>query len=313
MGRSGVLREPAVIAAIDCGTNSTRLLVVDPGGEVRAREMRITRLGEGVDATHTLAPPAIDRTLTVLREFRSVMDSEHVGRTRLVATSAVRDAANGEEFLRAAGQIVGVDAELLSGTEEGRLSYTGATSGLLPGPGDNVVVDIGGGSTELVTECHGEILAVSMHLGCVRLSERYLPHDPPEAAEIAGVVEMIGRELDRAVVEVPELKTIRDRSRLIGLAGTVSTLAALELGLVHYERERVHHAVLTRQTVERWCDMLGAETAPQRAKRVGMLDGRQDVIVGGALVLREVMTRLGFAECLVSESDILDGMVQSVQ
>jgi exopolyphosphatase/guanosine-5'-triphosphate,3'-diphosphate pyrophosphatase len=301
------------VAAIDCGTNSTRLLIVDGAGTVRQRCMRITRLGQGVDATHALAPEAMERTLDVLRDYRTSMEAEGVGRARLVATSAARDADNGAEFLRAAGEAIGTEAELLSGDEEGRLSYRGATSGLSPFAGDTVVVDIGGGSTELVLGRHGDIAAYSMDLGCVRLSERYLEHDPPTAGEVADLVLAIGAGLDLARAAVPALGALGEQRRLIGLAGTVSTLTALELGLVEYERERVHHATLTRRSVERWCATLGGEPASARARRAGMIEGRQDVIVGGALILREVMAGLEFSECLVSESDILDGMVESLR
>ncbi|HEY3843529.1 MAG TPA: exopolyphosphatase [Acidimicrobiales bacterium] len=306
------MRASGVAAAVDCGTNSTRLLIVDADGEVRVRRMRITRLGKGVDATHQLDPEAMARTVAVLSEYRSLMDAEGVVRARLVATSAVRDATNGDAFLRAAADVIGTEAELLSGDEEGRLSYAGATAGLAPGGGDSVVVDIGGGSTELVMERDSDLRTVSLDLGCVRLSERYLRSDPPRPTELAEAVGEIGAELDRAVLAIPGLEALRPQSRLIGLAGTVSTLAALELGLVEYSRDQVHHAILTRDTVIRWTDTLATETIAARAVRAGMLDGRQDVIVGGALVLRQIMVRFDVAECLVSESDILDGMVASI-
>jgi exopolyphosphatase / guanosine-5'-triphosphate,3'-diphosphate pyrophosphatase len=301
------------VAAIDCGTNSTRLLIVDGSGTTMLREMRITRLGQGVDATHVLAPEALDRTLAVLRHYRSLMNAQDVQRSRLVATSAVRDATNGDEFLRLATKVIGTEAELLEGNEEGRLAYLGATADLPTSQGDNVVVDIGGGSTELVSEREGAIEAVSMNLGCVRLSERCFVHDPPVASEMADAIAVINGELDRAVGVIGALREPRPGSRLIGLAGTVSTLMALELGLVEYQRDQVHHAVLTRQAVDHWCVTLAAEPAQVRAQRPGMLEGRQDVIVGGALVLREVMSRFEFRECLVSESDILDGLAQSLQ
>jgi exopolyphosphatase/guanosine-5'-triphosphate,3'-diphosphate pyrophosphatase len=305
------MRHAGALAALDCGTNSTRLLIVDAAGTTMVREMRITRLGAGVDATGRLAPEAMARTVAVLADYRSIMDAQGVVRARLVATSAVRDAANGDEFLGAASAVVGTRAELLPGDEEGRLSYAGATSGLPEDGLTNVVVDIGGGSTELVM-LDGVVRAVSLELGCVRLSERYLHHDPPGAAEVAGALAAIDAELDRATRVIPALGALQGGARLVGLAGTVSTLAALELGLVTYERWRVHHSVLTRSKVEHWCDVLAAEPAAARAARPGMLDGRQDVIVGGALVLREVMRRLELGQCLVSESDILDGLVQSL-
>ena len=190
---------PAPVAAIDCGTNSTRLLVAAADGTALARVMRITRLGEGVDATRRLWPAGIARTVAVLDEFRRTADNLSVGRARLVATSAVRDAGNGDEFLAAATAATGITAELLSGDEEGRLAYTGATAELPPGPGDDVVVDIGGGSTELVVGRHGEVGSVSLDIGCVRLTERFFRHDPPRPDELAAATAAVGTELDWAV------------------------------------------------------------------------------------------------------------------
>jgi exopolyphosphatase/guanosine-5'-triphosphate,3'-diphosphate pyrophosphatase len=301
------------LAAIDCGTNSTRLLVVGSDGDARAREMRITRLGEGVDATHRLRPEAMERTFAALRHYRSVMDAEGVGGARLVATSAVRDATNGDAFLRSAAAIVGVPAELLSGREEGRLSFAGATAALPAGVGSVVVVDIGGGSTEFATTARGEVVSVSLDIGCVRITERFLTGDPPKPDEVAKAVGAIGAELERAARQIPELTNRREDRRLVGLAGTVSTLASLELGLTEYDRARVHHAVLSIDAVERWCDVLGAEAVAERARRVAIPPGREDVLLGGALVLREVMGSFGFRECIVSEDDILDGLVMSLR
>jgi exopolyphosphatase/guanosine-5'-triphosphate,3'-diphosphate pyrophosphatase len=301
--------DAGALAAIDCGTNSTRLLVVGPTGDVRAREMTITRLGEGVDATRRLSPEAMERTLSALRAYRSIMDAERVGRARLVATSAVRDAANGEAFLLPAAEIIGAPAELLPGIEEGRLSYAGATGDLPVTDAVVVILDIGGGSTEIATKAEEEILSVSLDIGCVRLTERFLHGDPPTASEVADAMQAIGAELDRATEAIPPLAEEGRAMRLVGLAGTVSTLAALELGLEDYDRERIHHAVLTAASVGRWCDVFGAEPVAERSRRRGLPAGRRDVIFGGALVLREVMTRFAFAECIVSEADILDGLI----
>ncbi len=306
------MRVTGAIAAVDCGTNSTRLLVVGPSGDVKAREMRITRLGEGVDAARTLRPAAMERTLAALREFRSIMDTTGVVRSRLVATSAVRDAENGEAFLGSASEVVGVAAELLSGAEEGRLSYAGATADLPVAEGPVIVLDIGGGSTEIVTKVEGEVLSVSLDVGCVRLTERFLRSDPPTAEEVSDAVGAIGRELDRAVREIPLLAQAGGSARLVGLAGTVSTLASLELGLTHYDRDRIHHAVLSRHAVGRWCEVLGAQRIADRARWPGLPAGRRDVIFGGALVLYEVMGRFDLPECIVSEADILDGLVLSM-
>jgi exopolyphosphatase / guanosine-5'-triphosphate,3'-diphosphate pyrophosphatase len=299
------------VAAIDCGTNSTRLLVVDAAGGTLTRLMRVTRLGQGVDANRKLEVDAVDRTLSVLKEFRQAMDRLGVQQVRMVATSAVRDAVNGQEFLDAASEVVGAEAELLSGNEEGRLAFAGATGGLESTAGGVVVVDIGGGSTELITEDGGLVDVVSLDLGCVRLTERFLHHNPPAPVELATAVSAIRRELDRALTEVPGLGDAPSR-RLVGLAGTVSTLAALELGVAAYDRDRLHHRVLPLSAVRRWCTTLATEPSAVRARRVGMVPGREDVIVGGVLVLQEVMDRLGVDECLVSESDILDGLAASL-
>jgi exopolyphosphatase/guanosine-5'-triphosphate,3'-diphosphate pyrophosphatase len=306
------MSEHTTVAAVDCGTNSTRLLVVRPPAEVVAREMRITRLGAGVDASRALRTDAIERTLAVLAEYRAVMDAAQVTRARLVATSAVRDATNREAFLGPASDLVGVAAEVLDGDQEGRLSYEGATAGLPPVAGQTVVVDIGGGSTEVVTMVRGEIAAVSLDIGCVRLTERFLRADPPSEEQVAEAVAAIGLELERATREVPALGSLGPGDRLIGLAGTVSTLASLDLGLTDYDRDRIHHSVLSSDAVGKWCEVLGAETAQDRKLRPAIPEGREDVIFGGALVLAECMARFGFADCLVSEADILDGLVLSV-
>jgi len=300
------------VAALDCGTNSTRLLVVDAEGHTLIRLMRVTRLGEGVDATHQLSEDAIARTVGVLAEFRAVMDGYGVKHARMVATSAVRDAVNGEQMLVRASEAVGFPAELLAGDEEGRLAYLGATADLPASDGDDVVVDIGGGSTELVAAREGRIEAVSLDLGCVRLTERYLLDDPPLPAQLLAATAAVDEALERAAAAVSALQDLRPRSRLLGLAGTVSTLAALDRELAADDYRSLHHATLTVGTVGRWYGVLAAEPARARLARPGMAQGRQDVIVGGALVLHEVMDRFGFDRCTVSQSDILDGLAASV-
>ena len=301
----------SAIAAIDCGTNSTRLLVADASGRPLERMMRITRLGQGVDATGRLAPEAIDRCVAVLAEYREVMDRLGVGRGRLAATSAARDAANGEDFLTAAGETTGLQPELLSGIDEGRLSLAGAVADLDPTDGPFLVLDIGGGSTELVAgdgPDDPDLAAVSLQLGCVRLSERFLGSDPPTPDELAAARAEVDAQLDRAVADHPRFASSH---RLVGLAGTVSTLVSLQLGMVVYDRDLVHHAVLTVADARRWFEDLSADTMAGRLARPGMVPGRQDVIVGGALILDAVMERLAFRDCLVSESDILDGLIAS--
>jgi exopolyphosphatase / guanosine-5'-triphosphate,3'-diphosphate pyrophosphatase len=307
--------DSGVVAALDCGTNSTRLLIAAADGKVLHREMRITRLGEGVDATHKLSADAMARTVAVLEEYRALMDQSGVGKARLVATSAARDAVNAEEFFSAAEHATGIRPELLSGAEEGRLSFSGATASLTAaerGTGFVLVVDIGGGSTELVAGVPptGTVTAVSLDIGCVRLTERFFQHDPPLASELAEARAVVTAEVARARQQA--LPSMDDDGLLIGLAGTVSTLAALELGLSHYERSRIHHAVLSREQVDQWLERLAAENRRSRLARPGMVEGRADVIVGGVLVLAEVMAGFERRQCLVSEDDILDGMVASL-
>lgn len=305
------------VAALDCGTNSTRLLVASADGTVLERHMRITRLGEGVDATRRLSRPAVVRTLEVLRDYRQLMDNHGVMRARLVATSALRDACNGREFLEPAGAITGFSPEVLTGDEEGRLSFAGATAHLPPSLASAqsmLVVDIGGGSTELTVGSASapdrtgpmEVATDSLDIGCVRLSERFLLHDPPEPSELAAARGEVRAQIAAAWGELPPMT---HGALLIGLAGTVSTLAALEHEVPVYDRARIHHAILERTAVDRWLSVLATEDAQTRLTHPGMADGRQDVIVGGVLILDVVMEVFGHAQCLVSEDDILDGLV----
>lgn len=303
----------APVAGIDCGTNSTRLLVVDREGSQLTRLMRITRLGEGVDRRHELGAEAIDRTVATLGEFRGVMDGLGVGQARMVATSAVRDAANGDDFLRRAREVTGVAPEVLSGTEEGQLAYRGANSDLPAFDGDTLVVDIGGGSTELTLGRGDGVSSVSLQLGCVRLTERFLSHDPPSSREMGATRIAIGEELSRGEAEMPELGHLRGERRLIGLAGTVSTLAALKLGIPAYDGEKLHHTVIALEEVHAMCERLSGLTVAARKGLVGMVPGREDVILGGALVLEAVASRYLFSEVITSEKDILDGIVLSLR
>jgi exopolyphosphatase / guanosine-5'-triphosphate,3'-diphosphate pyrophosphatase len=298
-------------AAIDCGTNSTRLLVARPGGPTLERLMRITRLGQDVDRTRRLAPEAIERTLEVLREYRSVMDRFGVGPARMTATSAARDAENRGEFFDAAEAVVGVRPELLGGDEEGQLSFSGATAELDPSSGPWLVVDIGGGSTELVAgpDAKGGLRGVrSLDVGCVRLSERFIDEDPPSAASVAAARAFVDGLLDEAISATPELL---GTGTMVGLAGTVASLAAIDQELTGYARERVHHYELRRDRVEVMLERLAGTDSAGRRAMPGVEPGRADVIVGGTIVLAAVMDRFGFDGCLTSEADILDGLVAS--
>jgi exopolyphosphatase/guanosine-5'-triphosphate,3'-diphosphate pyrophosphatase len=298
-----------VLAAIDCGTNSTRLLVSEGGTRTVERLMRITRLGQGVDAAGVLVPDAVNRTLDVLREFRQVMDRHGVQRVRMTATSAARDAANREDFFTAAEQIVGARPELLTGDEEGRLSFLGATAQLDAAEGPFLVVDIGGGSTEFAvgrTEPEG---VLSVDIGCVRLTEKFIHHDPPAPEELSQVVSVTKDYLEDVARELP---AALEAKRFVGLAGTVSTVAAVEQGLPAYDTEKIHHFVLTHEAAEDVFRTLATEKRVDRIHNPGLEEARADVIVAGTAILVAIMRFFEFDECLVSEADILDGLVLSL-
>lgn len=277
--------------------------------------MRITRLGEGVDETKRLAPEAIERTTAVLREYRRAMDAAGVGPVRMTATSAARDASNRDEFFLAAEAIVGVRPELLGGDEEARLSFAGATASLDPADGPFLVADIGGGSTEFAVgpDPDGDRLTptgvVSVDVGCVRITERFLHHDPPTPVELAQALSVVEDYLDDVRRAIPGIADVR---RFVGLAGTVTTVAAVEIGLAEYDRDRIHHFVLSREAAEDVFRTLATEKRADRVFNPGLEAARADVIVGGCVVLVAIMRRFGFRECLVSEQDILDGLVMSL-
>ena len=303
-------------AAIDIGTNSARLLVAEldhPAGELVTldRRMTITRLGQGVDDARRLAPEAIERTVAAIATYRAVID--HIGgvtEIRATATSAARDASNRDDFFGPATEALGVTPELLSGAEEARLSFLGATTGLASvAPGPYLVVDIGGGSTEFVvgtTEPEG---LLSVDIGCVRLTEAWLHSDPPTAEELSQAVHVVREHLADVVREVPGVRTART---LVGLAGTVSSMAMIEQGLTEYDRDRVHHFRLSKDAAEDVFRTLATEAIEDRRHNPGMEPGRVDVIVGGAVILVSILRTFGFNELLTSESDILDGLVRSL-
>lgn len=300
----------SVNAAIDCGTNSTRLLVSDGGDQPVERLMEITRLGQGVDAAGRLAPEAIARTVDTLGRYRRAMDRHGVERVRISATSAARDAANRDEFFDAAEAIVGARPELLTGPEEAELSFRGATTELDPADGPFLVVDIGGGSSEFAVGSSRCEAALSLDMGCVRLTEKYLHTDPPTPYELSDCLSVVAAHLDDLEREIPQVRSVR---RFVGLAGTVTTVAAVEQGLAAYDRDAIHHFTLTRGATEDVFRTLATETVAQRRENPGMEAQRADVIVGGCCVLVAVMRRFGLDECLVSEADILDGLVLSLR
>ena len=302
------------VAAIDCGTNSTRLLVARPGdggrSETLERRMAITRLGAGVGASATLAPAAIARTVEVLGSYRSVLDRHGVERLRITATSAARDAVNRSELFDAAEEVVGVRPELLSGQEEARLSFVGATAELDPSAGPYLVVDIGGGSTEFAVGTSGEPdAAVSVDTGCVRLTEQYLHGDPPRPEELSAALDVVEAHLDDVVREAPATK---EAALMVGLAGTVSTVAAVELGLPRYDSQLIHHFRLSRAAAEDVFRTLATERRADRIHNPGLEEARADVIVGGCCILVAVLRYFDLDACLVAEADILDGLARSL-
>ncbi|MER5464187.1 Ppx/GppA phosphatase family protein [Streptomyces sp. NPDC002668] len=300
------------VAAIDCGTNSIRLLVADADPETGElvdldRRMIIVRLGQGVDRTGRLAPEALERTFAACREYAAVIKDHGAEKLRFVATSASRDAENRDEFVRGVLDILGVEPEVITGDQEAEFSFTGATGGL-PGHEERLVVDIGGGSTEFVVGEERVLAARSVDIGCVRLTERHIHNDPPTAGEIAAIRSDIRAALDLAEETVP----LREARTLVGLAGSVTTVAGIALGLDSYDSAKIHHARIPYEQVVRISDTLLESTHEQRAAYRVMHPGRVDVIGAGALVLREIMERIGAREVVVSEHDILDGIAWSV-
>jgi exopolyphosphatase/guanosine-5'-triphosphate,3'-diphosphate pyrophosphatase len=306
---SSQLGGSAPVAAVDCGTNTTRLLVLGAGGQPLERLMRTTRLGQGVDAERKLTRAAMDRSLEALASFREVIDSHGVARVRAVATSAVRDARNGEEFLQRAGDVLGVVPEVINGEQEGRLTQLGVDSTLDPTGGPFTVIDVGGGSTELVGAHGSELRVASLDIGCVRVTERFLEHDPPLGSEMEAARAHVREVVSQAAQAEPGFA---DAVRLIGVAGTVSALVRYGLGLSAYDRSRIHHARLALDTVEQAIDELSATSLARRRQLLALESERADVILGGGLVLAEAMAALGFDALVASESDLLDGVASQL-
>ncbi|MFF0560681.1 exopolyphosphatase [Streptomyces sp. NPDC004266] len=300
------------VAGIDCGTNSIRLLVADVHPETGElieldRRMTIVRLGQGVDKTGRLAPEALERTFAACREYAEVIRELGAERIRFVATSASRDAENRADFVNGVVEILGVEPEVITGDQEAEFSFTGAT-GELHGDDRRLVVDIGGGSTEFVVGNKHVEAARSVDIGCVRLTERHVRHDPPTAEEVAAIRADVRAALDLAAEAVP----IDTAETLVGLAGSVTTVAAIALGLPEYDSEKVHHSRLSAAQVAEVTERLLASTHDERAAIPVIHPGRVDVIIAGALVLREIVERVGAREVVVSEHDILDGIALSV-
>jgi exopolyphosphatase/guanosine-5'-triphosphate,3'-diphosphate pyrophosphatase len=299
------------VAAIDQGTNSTRLLVLEPRSRDEdpleiARDMRITRLGKDVDRTARLAPESIERTLDAVARFARRARALHVERIRLGATSAVRDASNKDELLGPVRHLIDGEPEVIDGEREAALSFLGGTRGLDPALGPFLLVDIGGGSTEFVFGREPAIMerAISSQMGSVRLTERVRPSDPPSDNDLRAFDELIETQLEDVERAVP----VRDARTLVAVAGTATTLQACALGLERYDPDLIHRSILTLRDAERTLGELAAMTNEERAAIPVMPKGRGDVIVAGARILVNAMRRFGSEEALVSETDILDGL-----
>ena len=296
-----------IYAAIDCGTNSTRLLIGD-GARTYEREMTITSLGRGVDETGLLAADAIERVREALVKYRTLMDGYELAGVRMTATSAARDAANRDEFFSVAEAAVGVTPELLSGQEEAELSFIGATAELDPLDGPFLVFDIGGGSTEFAIGSDHMDGGMSTDMGSVRFTEKYVHSDPPLPEELLACLSVAEAHIDDVVRSVPGMS---EALQLVGLAGTVSTAAAVELGLAEYDRNQVHHFRLERAAIEDVFRTLVTESRADRMHNPGLEPGRVDTIVGGMCILARIVRYFGADDVLVSEADILDGLIMS--
>ncbi len=313
------------VAAIDCGTNSIRLLIArrtsGPGGLRLTdlhREMRIVRLGEGVDATGEFKPEALARTRAALVDYAALIGRHQVGGLRMVATSATRDAANRDEFFAMTADVLGsavpgAVAEVITGDEEAALSFAGAVAELDSAAGPFVVVDLGGGSTEVVLGDAGGVRAgYSADIGCVRMTERCLHSDPPTGEQVAAARAVVREKLAEALAAVP----VRQARTWVGVAGTFTTIAALAHKLSTYDSEAIHLSRVGFTDLLEVCDQLIGMTRAQRAALGPMHEGRVDVIGGGAIVVQELAAamaeRAGIADLVVSEHDILDGIALSI-
>lgn len=300
-------------AAIDIGTNSVRMYVaeVEAGRTEHVdRDLVITRLGRGVDAGGALQPDAIARTVEAVGAYWDRCRALGVTGScvRIAATSAVRDSANREEFLSEVRARTGLEAGVLTGEEEAALSFAGAVADLRNPPGTVCVLDIGGGSTELVIGEWEMEAAISLDIGSVRLTERFVRSDPPPPEQVRAVAEAADEALEEAARTVKPGRA----STLVGVAGTITTLSAVAQGLPGYDRDAIHHSVLSLATVEGLLDRLASMTSAQRRELPAMPAGREDVIVAGTVILQRVMRRFGFDEVLVSEADILDGLLATM-
>jgi exopolyphosphatase/guanosine-5'-triphosphate,3'-diphosphate pyrophosphatase len=299
------------VAAIDCGTNSIRLLIADiEGNNFREifRTMEIVRLGQGVDLNQQFDPVAIERTLHAVTEFAAEIRRRGASQIRFCATSATRDAANRDLFIDGVKEILGVSPEVISGDEEAKLSFQGAIREMHPSDAPFLVVDIGGGSTEFVYGSSQVEAARSVNIGCVRMSERHLKSAPPSQVAIEGAIADIDAAIEAAALEVP----IKNAKTLIAVAGTATTVAAAGLGLANYDREQIHLSRISSNKVHEIADSFLKSNREDLAALGYMHPGRVDVIAAGALILDRVLAKSGATEFVASESDILDGIAWSI-
>jgi exopolyphosphatase/guanosine-5'-triphosphate,3'-diphosphate pyrophosphatase len=298
------------VAAIDCGTNSVRLLIADvAGGRLTDLERltEITRLGQGVDKTGRLAPEALERTFAVMRGYAKLITAHGAERVRVVATSASRDASNRADFMRGVVEIFDVEPEVIPGEEEAHLSFLGATRDLtMPAP--YLVVDIGGGSTEFVVGAADADAARSMNIGCVRMTERHLRDDPPTPEQVAAAT----ADIDAALTEVRTSVPVERARTLVGLAGSVTTVSAIALELPAYDAAEIHLSSISAERVHAISRRLLMATRAERAAIPVMHPGRVDVIGAGSLILDRIMSDFDFDTVVVSEHDILDGIAWSI-
>ena len=295
------------VAAIDCGTNSIRLLIADINGDnfqEITREMEIVRLGQGVDATGKFDPEAIERTLTATRRYAEIIASKGVEKIRFCATSATRDASNRDLFIDGVREILGIEPEVIPGTEEAELSFIGATKGLTHTESPYLVVDIGGGSTEFVLGDSEVKYAKSVNIGCVRMSERHLNKAPQDPLAVQKAIQ----DIDDAIAEAAYIVPIKEAKTLIAVAGTATTVAAAALALSDYDRHSIHLSRIPAAKVFEVAQMFSLMTREEITALGYMHPGRVDVIAAGSLVLARVMLATGATEFVASESDILDGM-----
>ena len=298
-----------VVGAIDIGTNSTNLLIADRSGPLR-RRIEVTRLGKGVDASRRLDPEAIERTVAMLAEYRKELDAHGATAVRAIATSASRDATNRDEFFDGAEAVLGVRPELISGDEEGRLAFLGA-SGVVSSTHEPPwgMLDIGGGSTEVVLGDLDHREGMSIDVGSVRITELFLGSDPPRPEELSNAIGMVSDHLEDVVRAVPGLL---EGAPMIGIAGTITVVAAVELGLTNFDPDRIDGMRLSREAAEDVFRTLATEPLAARIHNPGLPRERADVIVGGCCVLVAVMRRLHLPELIVTVRSILDGVTSEL-